>query len=402
MTALTPADLLLSITFGLGLLMGLSMAFSNYCTMGAVSDVVNMGSWIRLRAWMTAIAVASLGVAGLGYAGMVDVTAARVPYTGAILAWPRYVLGGVIFGVGMTLAAGCTSKNLIRLGGGSIKALVTLLFAASTAYLMMRTTFYGDTFHKALSPLFIGLADYGIDDQRVGTLLAASQVGTIDGWNQGVGVALGVGLLGVVFAAGEYRQKVSNWIGGITVGVAVAGAWYLTSSTLGTAWIDEAEFMHIIPQGVGVQSFTFVSPLGETVHVIADSDEPKLLSFGIAGALGVLVGSFLYHLMRMRLHLEWFSSWHDFLRHTIGGLMMGLGGVLALGCTVGQGVTGVSTLATGSLLATASIVLGATVTMKVEYYRLVYEEQASFGGALLSALADLHLVPQSARRLDRV
>ena len=106
--------------------------------------------------------------------------------------------------------------------------------------------------------------------------------------------------------------------------------------------------------------------------------------------------------MRMRLHFEWFSSWHDFLRHTIGGLMMGLGGVLALGCTVGQGVTGVSTLATGSLLATASIVLGATVTMKVEYYRLVYEEQASFGGALLSALADLHLVPQSARRLDRV
>jgi uncharacterized membrane protein YedE/YeeE len=81
---------------------------------------------------------------------------------------------------------------------------------------------------------------------------------------------------------------------------------------------------------------------------------------------------------------------------------MGIGGVLALGCTIGQGVTGISTLALGSFVAMASIVIGSALTMKVQYYKLVYEEEASFGKALISGMADLHLLPNGMRKLDAV
>jgi uncharacterized membrane protein YedE/YeeE len=81
---------------------------------------------------------------------------------------------------------------------------------------------------------------------------------------------------------------------------------------------------------------------------------------------------------------------------------MGFGGTLALGCTIGQGITGISTLATGSFLTFVAIVFGSALTMKIQYYKMVYEEEAGFISALVASLADFHLLPNALRKLDKV
>jgi len=116
----------------------------------------------------------------------------------------------------------------------------------------------------------------------------------------------------------------------------------------------------------------------------------------------VILGSFLWSLLGRSFRIEWFVDFKDFLIHVIGAVLMGFGGVLGLGCTVGQGITGVSTLALGSFMVFISIVLGSALTMKIQYYKLVYEEEATFMKALVTALADLKLLPNSMRKLDAV
>ena len=117
---------------------------------------------------------------------------------------------------------------------------------------------------------------------------------------------------------------------------------------------------------------------------------------------GVILGSFLWSIVTKSFRIEWFASVGDFLNHLVGGLLMGFGGVLAMGCTIGQGVTGVSTLALGSILSLISIIFGSALTMKIQYYKLVYEEEASFFAALSSSLVDMKLLPSKMRKLEKV
>jgi uncharacterized membrane protein YedE/YeeE len=118
--------------------------------------------------------------------------------------------------------------------------------------------------------------------------------------------------------------------------------------------------------------------------------------------LGVIAGSLLWSLLSRTFRFEWFSSFRDFVNHLVGAILMGFGGTLALGCTIGQGITGISTLAIGSFVAFAAIVLGSALTMKVQYYKMVYEEEATFMKALVASLVDFHLLPGSLRKLDKV
>jgi len=115
--------------------------------------------------------------------------------------------------------------------------------------------------------------------------------------------------------------------------------------------------------------------------------------------VGVVFGSLLWALLSRRFHFEWFASFRDFLNHCIGAVLMGLGGILAMGCTIGQAITGISTLAVGSFIAFGGIVLGSALTMKVQYYRMVYEGEASVLSALVTALVDFRLLPKGLRRL---
>jgi uncharacterized membrane protein YedE/YeeE len=194
------------------------------------------------------------------------------------------------------------------------------------------------------------------------------------------------------------RHNGNNLLGGCVVGLGIVCGWYLSGGPWGQQWIEAAEWLDQPPVGVAVQSYTFVNPMGELLVYLGQGANPLLLTFGVVAIFGMLLGSLVYALVSGKFRIEWFVSWSDFLRHAGGAALMGIGGVLAMGCTIGQGIAGTSTLALGSFLALASIILGSATKMKIEYYKMLYED-ASWLDAFIAGWADLHLLPNSLRRL---
>jgi uncharacterized membrane protein YedE/YeeE len=390
---------------------------TNFCTMGAVSDMVNMGDLGRFRAWMLAIAVAVAGVAVLEYLGLVAPGDAFPPYRNGQLAWAENLLGGLMFGIGMTFASGCGNKCLVRLGGGNLKSVLVMLVIGVIAYFMVSPfpgsdqTLYTLLFYDWIRPLAVNLGA----SQDLGTLVAGDAAGTA---RLVIGGVLVLAILGFVFRSAEFRGSFDNILGGLAVGLAVLAAWYITSNvqidadgemySLGgyyTEWdmlADSGEGKPAQGRPLSPQSFTFINPMGQTVGYVARGLDNRLLTFGVMAFLGVVAGSLLWSLLSRSFRFEWFNSVGDFVTHLVGATLMGFGGVLALGCTIGQGVTGISTLALGSFITFFAIVLGSALTMKVQYYKMVYEEEATFVSALVASLADLHLLPNGLRKLDKV
>jgi uncharacterized membrane protein YedE/YeeE len=404
-------------TFGIALVLGAMVNKTNFCTMGAVSDMINMGDYNRFRAWLFAIAVAVLGVAILEHFELVQPGRSFPPYRAGQLSWAEHLLGGLLFGIGMTLASGCGNKCLVRIGGGNLKSILVMLVIGVIAWFMINPfpgsdqTLYTLLFYHWTSPLAVNVGA----GQDIGSLLSTEFASTVRYF---AGLAIGILLLILVFKSPEFRVSFDNILGGLMVGLAVLAAWYVTSNIQIDAdgellsmpdyydqWDMYADSNAGKPaQGrpLSPQSFTFISPMGQTVGYAAGRFNPGLLTFGVMAFLGVIAGSLLWSLLSRRFRLEWFSSFGDFVNHLVGAILMGFGGVLALGCTVGQAITGISTLAVGSFLTFGAIVLGAALTMKVQYYRMVYEDEASFPRALVAALADLKLLPDRLRRLDKV
>jgi uncharacterized membrane protein YedE/YeeE len=389
----------LSGVFALAVLLGAVASQTRFCTMGGVSDWLNIDDRGRMGAWFMAIAVALLGVSLLEATGTVGFGDTRPPYRSPGFAPVRYLLGGFMFGVGMVLASGCPTRNLIRFGNGSLKALVTLLVVAVCAYLLNQYGGYGLLFHSWLQYLALDLRRFGLPAQDLGSLVApliSSDVGSV---RLILGLVLAGSILLPVLRSPDVRRLTGNWLGGAVVGLCVVGGWYLTGGQWGREWQEEALWLDQPPVGVGVQSFTFVGPTGEVLAYLGAGGDPRWLTFGVVAVAGAIIGALLHGLVARRFRLEWFSSLPDAGRHIGGGVLMGVGGTLAMGCTVGQGITGVSTLALGSLLALAAIILGAATTLKVQYYRILYDD-ASLPDALLSGWVDLHLLPRGWRRLD--
>ncbi|OGI49048.1 MAG: hypothetical protein A2151_00430 [Candidatus Muproteobacteria bacterium RBG_16_65_34] len=385
-------QVLLSV-FLIAVVMGGVANKTDFCTMGAVSDWVNMGDTGRLRAWLFAIAVALAGVLLLEATGAATLpTNTFPPYRTANFAWLRYVLGGAMFGIGMTLASGCGNKTCVRLGGGNLKSLVVLAIASSGAYLMLWTEFFETAFNSWLAPTTVDLARFGIQSQELGAV-----VGGMVGLENSVslhlilGTVAALGLLVFVFRSEDFRGRFDNILGGAVVGLAVVAGWWITGGSMGQAWKEYAEFAVEIPSRVAVQSYTFISPMGDTVRYLLEPAKLSYVNFGVMALTGVIVGSFLYAIFAKRFRIEWFASGADFANHVAGGVLMGVGGVLSMGCTIGQGVTGVSTLALGSILAFGSIVFGSALTMKVQYYML---DEKGFVAALRMGLADMRLLPR--------
>ncbi len=404
-------------TFAIAVVLGAVVNKTNFCTMGAVSDWVNMGDLGRIRAWIFAMAIAMLGVVILESMGMVDPGGAFPPYRMGNLIWAENILGGITFGIGMTLASGCGNKALIRIGGGNIKSVMVLLVIGVIAYFMVNPfpdsdkTLFTVLFYDWIRPLAIDMGQA----QDIGTLISEENAVTV---RLIVGSVLAVGALIFIFKSADYRGNFDNVLGGAVVGLAVLGGWYLSSnvninvedepytmSSYYAEWdmvSDSEEGKPAEGRPLSPQSFTFINPMGQTMGYVASKFDRSLVTFGIMALLGVIVGSFLWSLLTKSFRIEWFASGQDFLNHFIGAILMGFGGVLALGCTIGQGITGVSTLAIGSFLALISIVFGSAITMKVQYYKLVYEEEASFVKALVAGLADMKMLPNSLRKLDAI
>ncbi len=394
--------ILLTYTSILGFILGFVVCKTNFCTMGAVSDWVNIGDLSRFKSWMLASAIAIIGVTVFEFMSYIDLNDSRIPYRNSVFLWPRYIIGGVMFGVGMTYASGCGNKVLIRVGGGNLKSIVVPLVAGLMAYIMTRTDFYGVIFHSWMNPISPDLAVLGIDDQSLPTIISfITSSSNTAYYKLIIGLLTGLAILYYIFRSGTFVKNMDNVVGGFIVGSVVALAWYLTGSSLGEEWIETNNFLDSPLPGVGVQSFTFINPMGESIIYLSQSANMYYLTFGVTALLSVILGSFVYSIMSKNFRIEWFQSKEDLKRHIIGAVLIGIGGVLSLGCTIGQGVSGVSTLALGSFVTLISIVIGASIAMKIEYYNAVYED-CSFFDSLRSSLADLKLIPNKFRALEKI
>ena len=263
----------------------------------------------------------------------------------------------------------------MRVGGGNLKSLVVLLFLGLTAYMTMRGLL------ALVRVNVIEVTNISLDtaNQGIGTLAAAAislEDSRASTW--AVAAILGGGLVGYALASRDFRRSFDNLLAGVVIGLIIPAGWYVT----GVVGFDDFE-------PVRLESYTFIAPTAESLQYLM-TFTGSTIGFGVAAVFGVMLGSFLYVILTGKFRLEYFVGRDDMLRHIYGGILMGFGGVLALGCTVGQGITGMSTLALGSLMALVSIVFGSALTMKVEYYRL---DDLGFFSALRHALADMKLMP---------
>jgi uncharacterized protein len=357
--------------FGLAFVFGAVANRTNFCTMGAVSDVVNMGSWGRMRMWLLAIAVAILGAHALQLAGLIDL--GQSFYVRPNFTWLSYTLGGFLFGIGMTLGSGCGSKTLVRLGGGSLKSLVVFTFLGVAAYMTLKGVF-AIWRTSWLDPVAVDFAAHRLPRQDLPTLIASWSGAGLGSVELVVALAVAGALLAFVFKDREFRGSFDHVLGGTVVGLVVVGGWYVTGH-LGFA--ENPETLENTVFGTNshtIESLSFVAPVAFTLELLMLwSDKSLGVTFGIAAVAGIVLGSCAYALASRTFRWEGFAGPEDTANHVIGGILMGFGGVTALGCTIGQGITGFSTLALGSILTFAAIVAGSALTMKYQYWRITRE-----------------------------
>lgn len=348
--------------FILGLIFGGVANKTNFCTMGAVSDVVNMNDWGRMRAWLLAIAVAILGTNLLVYSGYLDL--AQTYYTRGTLYWMGAAVGGLIFGIGMTLSSGCGQRTLVRVGNGNLKSVVVFIFLGYSALVTMNGILRIVVDNVLRADVFTANLRYpqtlprmlGMTDKSSALLLA---------------LGLAAALLAFVFASKEFRRARDNILSGIVVGLVVTAGWFVTGYLGFGENPDTMEMQFLGTDSRLAESMTFVGPLAYAMDLLVYWRD-KRVTFGVACVFGVVTGSFLYSLHNRSFRWEYFTSAQDMFRHIVGAILMGFGGVTAAGCTIGQGVTGVSTLSLCSIIAFFGIVTGAAVTMKIQYHLLMH------------------------------
>lgn len=357
--------------FALGFIFGAVANRTNFCTMGAVSDVVNMGSWGRMRMWLLAIAVAILGTHALHLLGLIDLS--KSIYVRPNFTWLSYILGGFLFGVGMTLGSGCGSKTLVRLGGGSLKSAVVFVFFGIAAYMTLKGLF-AIWRTSWIDPVAVDLASRGIARSDLPTILAALTGAAPRGIEVAAALTIAGALLAFVLKDRDFRTSFDHVLGGAVVGLTIVGGWYLTGHIGFGENPDTLEDTFFGTNSRTIESLSYTAPVGFTLELLMLwSDKSLTVTFGIAAVVGIVLGSFAYAIASRTFRWEGFAGTEDTANHVIGGVLMGFGGVTALGCTVGQGLTGFSTLASGSILAFFAIIAGSAATMKWQYWRMSRE-----------------------------
>lgn len=349
--------------FALACVLGAIMSRTNFCTMGAISDIVNMGDWTRMRMWVCAIGVAIISTQALAAAGLIDLS--KTIYTAARLPVVSSVIGGLLFGFGMVLASGCGSKTLIRIGGGSLKSLVVFVMLGLAAYMTLRGVF---------APLRVNILDQLLPlefsvGQDLPRILGGASVGP--GMRLTIGLLIGGVLVAYAFANREFR-RLEPIVAGFTIGLSITLLWWITASL---GYVEEhpetlEEAFLATSSGRG-ESFSFVAPIAYSLELLLFwTDASRIVSVGIAAVMGMIAGSFVYAIATRGFRIEGFNGPEDTANHLIGGTLMGIGGVIALGCTVGQGLSGLSTLAVGSLIAFLSIIVGAVAALYYQIWRV--------------------------------
>lgn len=332
----------------IGALYGIVARLTGFCTLGGLSDWVNIKDSRRLRAWGLAAGIAILGATILEFGGVTDLSLSI--YLAPRLDWAGALLGGTLFGIGMALASGCPSRNLVRAGGGDLRALLTLLVLALFAEMTLGGVF---------APARVALAEAtmlpsGAAGQSLADLLSAKSALGAPIARLAAGLGIGLLLVTLSLLSKPFLSSPRHLLSGLGVGAAVVVAWAIT----GLAY-DE---MALVPQRP--QSLSFVSPTADAFEWLGRSTAKGLPGFAAALVFGVLAGSALASIATRGFRIMTFADAGDTVRHLLGAALMGTGGIMGLGCSIGQGITGISTLALGSLLATAGIILGALLGLR--------------------------------------
>jgi uncharacterized protein len=351
------------LAFALGAVFGAVAQRTHFCTMGAISDIVNIGDWDRMRQWLLAIAVAIVGTNLLAYAGTIDLSKAL--YTTPRFTWLSNIVGGTLFGFGMVLASGCGSKTLVRIGGGNLKSLFVFLVLGLSAFMTLKGVLAIPRV-SLLEPVSAILPTTQDLPSLAATLFGSKPVLQLI-----LGGTSALLLLLFVFASPSFRNF-DNLLAGFAIGAVVVAAWYV-SGKIGYVAEDPntLEEIFVATNSGKMESFSFVAPYAYTLDLLMMwTDKSKAVSFGIAAALGVIAGSLLYALATRSFRWEGFGNVEDTANHLVGAALMGFGGVTALGCTIGQGLSGLSTLAIGSILTFVAIAIGAVGAFRYQTWRL--------------------------------
>ncbi len=357
-------SLVLWAAFALAAAFGALAQRTHFCTMGAVADIVNIGDWARMRMWVLAIAVAVLGFNAMVGLGWVD--AAKSVYGGPRLLWLSALVGGTMFGFGMVLASGCGSKSLVRVGGGNLKSLVVVIVLGLSGF----ATLKGLTAVLRVQSVDRIAIDLGAS-QDLPHLLAplfGSSAAVLAPW---LGTAVAAALLLWVLRRPEGRSG-EVLLGGIGVGAVIVALWWV-SGRFGYLAEDPntLEEVFLATNSRRMEALSMVAPVGYTLDwLLFFSDKSKVLTMGIVSVFGVVLGAAAVALATRSFRWEGFGSVEDTANHLVGALLMGVGGVTAVGCTIGQGLSGVSTLSLGSFIALAGIVFGAVLALRYQVWRL--------------------------------
>jgi uncharacterized membrane protein YedE/YeeE len=350
--------------FVIGMVFGAVVQRTDFCTMGGISDLVLMGDGRRFRAWLLAITVAIIGTQALYFGGVIDIN--KSIYLSANLGWLGAIIGGAMFGFGMTQTGGCASKTLVRLGSGNLKSLIVMMVLGIFAYMTLRGLLALPRLQ--LETTNIDLTQRGLHNQNLGEMAGAA-IGLSAAPARAVAAtALALLFLVICFKDTNFRRSAPNIIAGVVIGLCAIGGWLVT----GVLAADEFN-------PVQLASISFVAPTGEGLQYLM-TFTGSTINFGIAVIGGVITGSFLMAVATGSFRIESFVDRHDLTRHVGGAMLMGAGGVLALGCTIGQGITGMSTLSLGSMIAWLSILGGG-------YLGIKYLEEGSFAGAIRAVFA---------------
>ncbi len=336
-----------------GLLLGVISHRTHFCTMGAISDVVHLGDWTRARQWACAIAVAMLGFAAFSDVGLIDPS--KTLYASSRLMWLSTLVGGVMFGYGMVIASGCGNKALVRIGGGNLKSLVVFVVMGISAFATMK----GIT-----AVLRVNTVDTFFIELPAGANLNALGV-------PGLGYLVAALILLWVLRDKEF-WTINSLLAGVGVGGTVVAMWWV-SGHLGFVpeHPETLDAVYLATSSGRIEALNFVAPIANTLDwLMFYSDASKVLSTGVVAVAGVITGAAISAGLNKSFRWEGFASPRDLGQHLLGSVLMGVGGVTAMGCTIGQGLSGMSTLSLNAFLALAAIVLGAVVSLRQQAARL--------------------------------
>lgn len=327
-----------------GFLIGFAVRRARLCTFGAVEDAIEGHDFRRLKIFGLSLAVALLGTQGLIAAGYLNpAETSYLPMRSAILS---IALGSVMFGLGMALVGTCAFGSLIRLGGGDLRALLVMLIFALSAFATLR---------GALAPLRIEFVEKISVAMPGGNQAGFIQIlDGLSGLNLGPVVsAIIAGLLCLAVVRDRRLHKARRLLlAGLLLGLGVIAGWVATA-----VLADEFEPLR-------VQSLTFVAPVARGLFSVL-LGTAEWLDFGTMAGLGVALGAFASALVAREFRWEAFDDHHEMKRHIAGAVLMGIGGILAGGCTIGQGLTAGSLLAVSFPIALLGIFIGARIGITI-------------------------------------